>query len=401
MAKKPIDDGFKRNLFILGGVIGGMFLLIGGIVAFSGNKPAEIAPSSLGRVVPASGTVNTELTPAQKEQLERVQLSEAEAAKRAGRTYIPDVMLGQSESIEKALEEARREVDSLPAPGPGGSNLMSYQQNIENNVGKPNTTRRQQNANVNAAFLKQAELIMASLAQPAMMQTVNIMDTAKEEPAAVVNGTSQDGIPEFPDAGKKGAEIIGGDEIVAARLTTPVDTDKTRFVMAEISGGRLDGAQLRGEVVTMAMSGDIEDIGIRFSSMRWRDRQYRIDAIALNESTATDALDGKVDRHLFTRYAMPILMAGLSGVSTYFTARGTPGRSVATSVATGDTLVVNEDRASRDDAINQGIGDVTNKAVQTGERFVSRMATRPNSVRLPASTPIGIIFNAPVHAGDS
>lgn len=194
--------------------------------------------------------------------------------------------------------------------------------------------------------------------------------------------------------------LVGGDEIVAAILTTPIDTDRTNFVMAEISAGRLKGATLRGNVRPMNMSGDIEDVGIQFTSMRLPDgRFYQIDALALNEQTATDAMEGRVDRRVFSRTVMPILMAGLSGVSTYFTVRGTPSTSVATGVDTTGTgaIIVDQERASRRDARDQGIGDAIDKTVEKADRAVARAESRPNQVTVDAFTPIGVIFNQPVY----
>jgi len=369
--------------------MGGAILMVVGLIAFSGNSNnVQAPPSQVGSVVPMSGEKNTTLTPAQEDQLARVQASEAEAARRAGRSYVPDTMLGTPEEIARAREEP----DPPPPNTRTGGSYSQVQQNQQRTTGGGNNG---QNAVAvpRDSILKQAEIIMNSLLAQATMQNVGIAEiTAPTNPG---NPPGQDNgqAPSLP-----GAELIGGDEIVAARLLTPIDTDITQFVLAEIAGGVLDGAQLRGQVVPMAMSGDVEDVGIRFSSMRWENRQYAIDAIALNEATATDALNGNVDRHLFTRYAMPILMAGLSGVSTYFTAIGTPSTNMASNVATGDTLIVQQERADRKDAINQGIGETADKAVQTGEKIVDRLASRPNTVRLPALTPIGVIFNAPVSA---
>lgn len=382
--KKPMDQGFKRTLKIVGGAAGIGMAVIGGFIymSSSGSK-APPPPSSVGKVVPTADGEVTHTSPAAQERLARVQAKEAEAARRAGRSYIPDSTLGMPEEVPQSKPPP-------PPPRPPQSSYGQYQQSQQR------TTRADdQLGALEDGLVRQMAAILNGM-QPATAVDVSMMDIPEQQAVAANGGAGAQGAA-GANAKDLGPILIGGDEIVPATVTTPVDTYKTLFALAEITGGPLAGAQLRGKVVPMSQSGDVEDVGLQFTSMRFNGQFYEINAIALNESTANDAMNGDVDRRIFNRYVMPVLMAGLSGVSTYFTAKGTPSTSVATDVGSDSSVIVNQERATREDAKNQGIGDAIDKGVQVGDREVQKEANRPQRVTLDAQTPIGIMFNLPVH----
>src|SRR3546814_10174004 len=96
-------------------------------------------------------------------------------------------------------------------------------------------------------------------------------------------------------------------------------------------------------------------------------------------------LDADVDRHFIAKQVMPVIMAGLSGVSTYFTAQGQTGVSYSPT-GYSDNIIVDQRKATRDEARQQGIGDAVEKVVQNGERQVDKMSQRPNTATLPSFT---------------
>src|SRR3546814_15303131 len=102
------------------------------------------------------------------------------------------------------------------------------------------------------------------------------------------------------------------------------------------------------------------------------DLVYQIDAIVLNEQTSADMLDADVDRHFIAKQVMPVIMAGLSGVSTYFTAQGQTGVSYSPT-GYSDNIIVDQRTATRDEARQQGIGVAVEKVVQNGRPEVLRV----------------------------
>lgn len=392
--RKPLDEGFKRTLKIVGGAVGIGVLAMGYMVYSTNTRSTDIQQNTnLGQVMTSAQRGESQISEATRAKLARVHNEEAKQAQREGRAYIPEMIFGEPipvvEKEEETNERQFQEPERMPSNRHAGNPMRPVM----------DEARKAEMQIIEQGLLSQMQMVLGGMA-PATATSVEIAfdpnagAKARAQQAAAAAQNPQ-------DAGSsdkaKGPELAGGDEIMAAVITTPINTDVTTFAMAEIVGGKLAGAQLRGQIVPMNMSGDIEDVGIRFTSMRFKGQHYPIDAIALNEQTATDAMDGSVDRRLISRYVMPVVMAGLSGVSSYFTARGTPSISVAAGYGDG-AVIVDQERADKEDAKNQGIGDAIDKTVQTGDRIVQQQGSRPNRVELAANTPIGVIFNQAVHA---
>ncbi|WYX32996.1 hypothetical protein WJ976_33090 (plasmid) [Achromobacter denitrificans] len=62
---------------------------------------------------------------------------------------------------------------------------------------------------------------------------------------------------------------------------------------------------------------------------------------------------------------------------------------------------MSDERASKEDAKNTGIGAGVSKAQQITEAEIQRRANKKNRMTLPQFTPIGIRFDQPVYAKDA
>lgn len=396
-AKTPLNANTKRFLYV---VVGGTLVATSAIIAIAtmgNNKQVqETGSASIGNVTPRTGVGQGEAmpSPAMLERLERVHQEESRAAQVAGTSYIPENYLGSPEAVRQAIDSGELEERVTPS-------YQHHQQATNNltrsqSVSVSSTGGTQGLGPLQDGVMRQMELLVRSLA-PATVTTVSISDfgvkDAREREAQQALTAQQAGAPVNA---AQGAPLIQADEILNALLVTPIDTYVTRFALAEIQGGPFNGAQVRGEIQLMSASGDVEDVGIRFTSMIHNGIYYPISAIALNEKTATDAMDASVDRRYLSRYVMPVIFAGLSGASTYFTVKGTPSESVLRGEGSYNDIVVARERADRQDALNQGYGDALDRGRELGEREVDRQASRPQQVTLPALTPIGLIFNQPV-----
>src|SRR3546814_346505 len=122
--KKPLDKGFKRNLIIIGGAIGISIAVIFAITYFaSADRPVSTAAETkLRQVLPSEsgGEKVSTISPAMAEKLARVQDEEAKAARREGRSYIPESTLGQGTSVKQP------EAPAPVAEGPGPSGYVQY-----------------------------------------------------------------------------------------------------------------------------------------------------------------------------------------------------------------------------------------------------------------------------------
>jgi len=393
--EKPSITGMKRAFIILALMIVSGVGVIVAVAYMQSSRSKEAPKTEVGRVIPSGSVNNEKLPPATQEMLDRVQSSEAETARRQGKSYIPDARLGPPDQYGAPPQS---NAPNVPPTGPGPSALDQYP-NTRAPANTQQKTREEQA--IEEGLVRQLELILKGMA-PATQQVVAIKAPEKKEdntkPQSVAGASDPNanlqGATPGADSGRRGKEIIGADVIVPALITTAIDTDVTKFVMAEITGGKLKGATLRGTVLPLTQSGDVQDVGIKFTSMRFADKSYSIDAIALNENTANDALGGDIDRKVFSRYVMPILLASLSGASAYFTSLGTPATSLAVGTQTGNNaVIVNQNAVTTEQAMNQGIGSAANKTSQIATKIVEKQAAQPNRVTVPAMTTVGVIFN--------
>lgn len=386
---KAVGGGGKKLLLILGGITFLASFLVVYLVTLGKGQNTEAGASAQINLQPSArgGAGGDQVQPSEAimERIRRVQEEEAQAARVRGDSYIPETYLGTPEQIREALESG--ELDERITPSyqhyQQASGQAVYDQSLDG-LG----------AAMEEAVLNQVSFIIAQQNMPATVTPVNITHQP-QEPDQAAEG-EQAGAQGGSVNTEQGGIIINADEIMNAILLTPIDTYKTNFALAEVAGGPFNGAMLRGEVMPMTGSGDVEDVGIRFSSMSLGEVYYPIDAIALNESTATDAMNGKVDRRIFSRYVMPIVAATFSGVGAYFTARGDTGQEFLQDTD-GNSVIVSKEKADKREARYQAYGDAVDKTVQLAENAINREANRPQRVHVAKGTPIGVIFNAPVY----
>lgn len=386
---KAVGGGGKKLLLILGGITFLASFLVVYLVTLGKSQNTEASARAQINLQPSargsSGSDEVQPSEAIMERIRRVQEEEAKAAQIRGHSYIPETYLGTPEQIREALDSGELEERITPS-------YQHYQQASGQAVHDQSLDGL--GAAMEEAVLNQVSFIIAQQNTPATVTPVTITYKPREPVQGVID--EQANTLEGSANAKQRSMIINADEIMNAILLTPIDTYKTNFALAEIVGGPFNGAMLRGEVMPMTGSGDVEDVGIRFSSMSLGEVYYPIDAIALNESTATDAMDGKVDRRIFSRYVMPIVAATFSGVGAYFTARGDTGQEYLQDTD-GNSVVISKEKANKREARYQAYGDAVDKTAQLVGNAIEREARRPQRVYVAKGTPIGVIFNAPVY----
>lgn len=355
-SSKRVDPGFKRNVMVIGLVVLGAAIVMAVIVMMmrSGSKAIVETKSNISIQEGSPIKSNDGLTPAMREKLARAQERESNEAGAKGQSYIPPDILP-----EKAEPVAQQ-----PA--------QHYQDHAQPVATDPSKDKR------NQVRLAAAEQMLGSMLARPVAQRVAV---AKIDPPAVHASA-----PASAASGPADEEIVVDImEIFGARLSSPIDTDKSGFASAEITTGRLAGALLIGSVKLVN-----EGIEFKFTGMRHDKKTYPINAIALDAKTSTSAVQGELDRKLLTRYVFPVLMAY---TGAYATARSQVA-TTTTAMGYGGDYGVARPAPTEQQARAAGVA----AAVGIGNQAVGQGAREPVRVTMNTGESIGVMFREVVLA---
>lgn len=368
--KYTLAPGLKRNLIIIGGVFAVAVILVVVIVIVARGKmqSAGVVPSSV--VIPvsngAAGASATTLTQSEEARLGRVQRGESDAAKENKNTYIPRDLAGKTDDIQ------------APATNPNGPG-KGYSYSTGAGSSETDAARDSQ---IRAGLEKQLAGLLSRLEAPAASSAPPYQYPGGAGPAQASTAVAGSPTSSVPAGAALASQetIVKGLSIAGARLVSPLDTEKSDFISAEIDSGPLAGAYLIGKGRLVTESGVL----LTFTRMRFGDDFYAINANGLDSATSSDAIAADVDRKLMSRYVIPVVFSTLQA---YLGAVARPAVSVVTTgIATAQVVTPG---ATAREAIASGVGAGIGKA---GEGLTS---AKP-SAYIPINTPIALLFNDPV-----
>lgn len=370
-AKKRLDPGFSRNMKIIGGVLGGALLLVIGVVIFAGGDDGSQTRKSRVELGSPTTTDAGQPSPAMQQMIADQQKAEAEAAARAGRTYIPPDTIGQTVPV---------------APVPVAQPLpQSTYQTAAVAVGVNQQAVAESDARRREGLERQLRALMDGAPNEAVARE-RIEADASETARPTAQRTASNGAPATNNGRVSPSDaetVIPGLEIVAAELASDltVPANATVFASAIVNAGPARGAFLIGQARVID-----EALEVTFKQMRLGDKVYPVDAIVLDQETAASAVAGSVDRRLLQRFVIPVALATAKG---FFAAKAQTG-SVA--VAVGDAAAITTPPSTAEQARSAGISE----GLDIAQQEVQRMAQKPIVVSAPKRTAVGILFRAPV-----
>jgi intracellular multiplication protein IcmE len=386
-----MDPGLRRNLLIIGGVLGVAALGLVIMVGFRASAPSPSAQAPTGVAVPgaaAGGQARIDApSPVMQQLLREQHLAEADAARRAGRPYIPPDSAG-SEPIPAATPQSDSRLGV-----PGAANGAYGSSAGSGSAAGASPEEQAKRERLRRGIENQMKDLVAAAAPPSNVARIQVASAESAGSPAPGVGPAQ-GRPAQAAANtapvRVAAPVADALEIFPAVTMTPVDTYKTGYFSARIAGGRLAGAFLVGRTQMVN-----EGLQPRFTQMRWNGKTYSIDAIALDETSGTDAVDAQLDRRYMQRYVMPIIVAMVGG---YTAAKAQTGTAVVgVGVDGGAGTAVAQPPPTEKQAVNAGIA----QGMAMTQRAVEQEASLPIRASLPAGAPIGVMFNAPVADVDS
>lgn len=396
-AARKLDPNFKRNLKIIGGVAAVLgILLIFLLVKVSGSSGQQATGGSQIVTGATTATPADNMTEDMRAKVQEKQRAEAAQAAKLNQSYIPPDAPTQTEPVKPVI-----------TGGPGESSYTQgaaavYQQARMGNAEEDSRRREGLNRMMialtgeeNQTGVRQSVRMSredaATLGEQQLRQTLggNVsLGAAGVTPGAGVRpggAVPAAGLPSLGASGAgRGREFIAGLSIAVGQLASDirVPAGSTIFASARVSSGPAAGGYMVGQAKVVD-----EGLEITFTQLRVGDSYYRIDAIALDEQTASSAIAGNVDRRLLQRYALPVALAAAQG---FFNAKSQTG-----------TTVVN---------VNNGVGGVQTPAptseqarsagisagLQIVGQDIQRQQQAPIVVSREANFPIGILFRQPV-----
>jgi hypothetical protein len=383
---RRLDPGLKRNLLIIGGVL--MISVIGVMVMLVSRMGAAPAQGPAGVALPAAsptGTPTAEpMSPVMQQLVREQQIAEADAARRAGRPYIPPDSGAPEPLPDNQGPKADSRLGAIPGAVPGTTPVL---------INSGMTTPEEQMARERTRRGLEVQLrdMLSTNAPPREIARVQVAAQPVAGGAAGTAGATSAVAPAAAPTAPTAQTALAGPaladalEIFPATTLTPVDTYQTGYISARIVGGKLAGAFLVGRTQMVN-----EGLQPRFTQMRLNNKTYAIDAIALDEASGADSVRANLDRRYLQRYVMPIVVAMVGGYTAARAQTGSQVVGIGTDGTGGSGITL--PAPTEKQAVYAGVS----QAMSMTQRAVDQEAALPIRASLPAGTAIGVMFNAPV-----
>lgn len=404
------DPKGKRNLIIIGGVVGVALLLC--MILFFWGDDSEAQKASTITIVDSNRPVMSGMLSDE----ERKKMREAEEAKIAQ-------ALRDGKSYASSSQQAPANVMIVPDPNmatvrdPNSMGNAGTQQAPQGDV----RLNASQPAVVNAPA--QAPTIDESRAKGLEDQMVSMMRAwgmgasadGKQQLSAYVRDsgartaasglqsqsssqTGQSGGREARSgAAGAGAVVVAAfEQAYAAETISSIDTDSPGKLRARILTGPLAGAVVTG---TARRSGT-EGVAMDFNNASLNGRQIRISAYGVDMDTDGDVVRGNYDGRYMQRYVFPILA---EGVKAYAGARAQTGTQVIAITVPGTGGTPGGITSGAQQTPAPTVEQAQNAMVSAGAGQVAqalKSGHQDGHVTLSSKTQFGIVFDAPLYQSD-
>lgn len=370
--KRAIAPGFKRNMLIVGGVAVAAVLVVVVMLMAAGSSKQSQADASriemgLGQAARSDG-----MSPDMRRKLEEKQREEAAVAAERNKSYVPPDPPVVMTPVNAGPGGAGQSALAL-----GGAPVTQY----------ANTTANEADARRREGLTRQLAMLVDQSVDGGVRQSVSGLAAAPAHAPASASTAGAAGAAPAPNALKSGDRrvLIPGLEIAAAVLSSDlkIPEGSSGFASARIVSGPAKGGYLVGQASVLG-----DGLSIKFTQMRLGTRVFVVDAIALDETTASNAVSGNVDNRVLQRYVFPVVLAAAQG---FYNALAQTG-STAVDMGVG-TVGIATPAPTTEQARSAGIASATALA----QSAVQKAAAAPIVVSREMSYPIGLMFREPVY----
>lgn len=182
-----------------------------------------------------------------------------------------------------------------------------------------------------------------------------------------------------------GPAIIKAGQIVYAQMLVEANSDIPGPVVATILSGPLAGGKAIGQFTAAR-----EALTLQFSTIALGDKEYSVNALAIDPDTTVPGVVTDIDNHYFVRVVLPAAAAFIEGVGNAIANEGTTTTS-------GLTTTTTSPQRTTEEQLKIGAAEAASKA---GE-ILSDKGNRPITIRVAAGTPVGLLFVNAVREGQT
>lgn len=205
---------------------------------------------------------------------------------------------------------------------------------------------------------------------------------SKDQNTNAVATASENGAPTSTTKTAKTTRIPKGTQCWGS-IDSYINTDKGGMIQASL----FSCAGVKAKFANAKLFGNIkrnnEVIALTFDVMNYNGAGVAVKAVAMDEDTATSALEGEVDRHYFTRWILPLFLDTAAGIGE------AASRSGTTVTGPDGVSVTTQNGLSYSSEVKVGVGKgVAGIAKKIEQEFQGNEKT----VRTKAGKSIGIIF---------
>ncbi|MBY0240020.1 MAG: hypothetical protein K2X55_11965 [Burkholderiaceae bacterium] len=394
-AKPRWDPKGKRNMMIVGGVVGTALLLL--VLLFAGGGNREVSkPSSIVQVAADQPVAAGMLSQADRDALKAQENARIAAALSGGQSAVGTQVGAGATTVQTSVHQQAN--GPLTQQGEVRLDQRGQQAQQQTSQAAPQQPDGSSEAKSKGLESQMQRVMMAwGMGADNGAQRGNstyVREVARSGPAAVGNQPAQQGSGGGSNQRPANDVMVvkAYDQPYAAEMLSATDSDTPGKLRARISSGPLAGA------VVVGVARRIGDQGFQadFTTASINGRTIKVSAYAVDGEVSGDLVRGDYDGRYMQRYVFPVLA---EGVKAYAGARAQVGTTVIAIPVPGAGGVVTGGQQTPPPTAEQA----RNAMYSSGAGQVSRaLATGPQDghVMLAAGTQIGIVFEESIYQSD-
>lgn len=361
MSEKKINEQAKMNFKIIGGAVAFLTMLVVLTVWLISGKSKKTESLVAQMRQPDSAAV-TEHSPRYQETVQRGNEQRRAEAEKSGHAAIPTII-----GTPAALAAGNQGPAAAAPPPPPPQTAARHEMD-----------EKDQRRKLVIDHLLESE--WGKVPTQATVLVDGNRDQKKEgEPAKQVARSEEK--PVTQDAA--GNVVLEKGTLCYGVIHSPINTDNPGRIMGELihcpgktadfSGAKIYGTFERQDITITA----------KFDLLHHRGAGYQITALALDEKTSSGVLSGEVDRHVFTRYWLPMLSEFVAG---WGTAAARSNTSVTVSL--GGTTQTQGELSTKDQLLSAS-GQAAKTVNQMAQEAIKG---KEITVKREGNTTIGVVF---------